>query len=191
MSLILASTSKYRRELLEKLKIPFECQKPNVDEDQYKDKGLAASELALVLAQAKAQAVAQQFPDAVVIGSDQVAALDDLILDKPSSHENAVKQLRLMSGRSHQLHTGVALIHNGNVETFINVTTLFMHKVDDAAIERYLKQDEPYDCAGSYKIESLGVSLFSKIETTDFNAIVGLPLMELASKLRVFGYQIP
>lgn len=190
--LILASTSKYRRELLQRLNLSFDCHAPDVDESAYKNLGLSPKELASRLAYEKAMSVAKKFPDSVVIGSDQVAALDELIFDKPGSVENACAQLKEMQGKTHCLYTAVSLIvPNRDGINFIEVTKLSMRSLSQSEIERYVSADQPLDCAGSYKIETLGVSLFNSIVGDDFTAITGLPLMILAKHLRAIGYELP
>lgn len=189
--LILASTSKYRRELLARLNLDFECVSPGVDEEKYKADALAPLELSSKLARLKAQAVADLYPDSVVVGSDQVAALNDLILDKPGSKKNALNQLLQLSGRKHHLFTAVSIIHPDGIFDFVDTTNLYMKNLTEKQILRYLQQDEPYDCAGSYKIETLGISLFDKIETQDFTAIIGLPLLTLSKYLIKIGYELP
>lgn len=189
--LILASTSKYRKELLARLNLDFECISPGVEEEKYKNDGLTPLELSSKLARLKAQVVADLYPDSVVIASDQVAALNDLIFDKPGSKENALKQLLQLSGKKHNLFTAVSIIHPHGVFDFVDTTNLYMKNLTEKQILRYLQQDEPYDCAGSYKIETLGISLFDKIETQDFTAIIGLPLLTLSKYLIKIGYKLP
>ncbi|PIP89379.1 MAG: septum formation protein Maf [Bdellovibrionales bacterium CG12_big_fil_rev_8_21_14_0_65_38_15] len=189
--LILASTSKYRQSLLQKLHLPFEAIAPEVDEGQFKKNILSPLELAQLLAKEKSQAIAKKFPHAVVIGSDQVACVDQIILDKPGNHENALKQLQLMNNREHYLYTAVCLSFDDKTIEFVDTTTLLMKKCTDLQLNRYLKIDQPYDCAGSYKIESLGITLFEKIDCQDFNAITGLPLIKLCQYLSEIGYELP
>jgi septum formation protein len=186
-SLILASTSRYRRELLERLRLPFEVQSPDVDETP--QQGESPSALAERLAMAKALAVAQRAPDAVVIGSDQVAELDEQAIGKPGSHERAAQQLRAMSGRDVVFHTAVAVVHKDvgfRRSTMVPVTVRFRH-LQDAEIERYLRLEQPYDCAGSAKCETLGIALLEAIESNDPTALVGLPLIETCRLLREAG----
>ncbi len=189
--LILASTSKYRQELFKKLNLPFEAISPKVDEEQFKTLKLAPKDLATRLAFEKASAVAKNYPDAVVIGSDQVAAIKDLILDKPGSHHNAVDQLVHLNGVNHSLFTAVCICFDGKNIEFIDETKLKMRELSQDQRERYLHYDRPYDCAGSYKIESLGITLFETIECADFNAITGLPLLQLSKYLSEIGYELP
>ncbi len=191
MDLILASTSPYRRELLARLGVPFTAVAPEVDEDAYKLPGLDPRALAEILARAKASEVASRFPHAVVIGSDQVASLDGSTLGKPHTVENAVAQLSSMSGRSHQLITAIAVVHPGGRTDFTDVTTLVMRALSEEAIRRYVEADKPLDCAGSYKLEALGIALFERIASEDHTAIVGLPLMAVTTALRGLGFAIP
>lgn len=185
MNLILASTSKYRASQLEKLGVRFLVQAPQFDEEPLKKEGHTPFELSQLLALGKARSVAEHNPHDVVIGSDQVAHLDELLLSKPGSLEKAVQQLELMAGKVHTLTTSVAVIGpQTHPLIFTNQTHLHMRKLSTREIKAYLKKDEPFDCAGSYKIESFGISLFEKIETTDFSSIIGLPLLELNKVLR-------
>jgi septum formation protein len=186
-SLILASTSRYRRELLERLRLPFEVQSPDVDETPRQ--GESPSALAERLAMAKALAVAQRAPATVVIGSDQVAELDEQAIGKPGSHERAAQQLRAMSGRNVVFHTAVAVVRQDvgfRRSTMVPVTVRFRH-LQDAEIERYLRLEQPYDCAGSAKCETLGIALLEAIESNDPTALVGLPLIETCRLLREAG----
>ena len=187
LRLILASTSRYRRELLERLRLPFEVHSPQVDETAQPDESPAA--LALRLALAKAQAVAQRFPAAVVIGSDQVADLDGLPIGKPGSHERAVEQLRAMRGRSVVFQTAVAVVRadTGYSGSALVPVTVRFRSLNDAEIERYLRLEEPYDCAGSAKAETLGIALLDAIESNDPTALIGLPLIKTCELLRLAG----
>ena len=189
--LILASTSKYRRELLTRLKLPFETVAPGVDEVAVKAAGGPAREVVEELARRKAEAVRRLRPSDVVIGSDQAAVLDGEVLDKPGTEANAVAQLRSLRGRRHQLITAVAVAHPGGIERFTDVTNLTMRRLTDEEITRYVRAEMPLDCAGSYKIEGLGVTLFEQIETRDHTAIVGLPLAQLSDTLRDLGFALP
>ena len=189
--LILASTSKYRRELLTRLKLPFETVAPGVDEVAVKAAGGPAREVVEELARRKAEAVRRLRPSDIVIGSDQAAVLDGEVLDKPGTEANAVAQLRSLRGRRHQLITAVAVAHPGGIERFTDVTNLTMRRLTDEEITRYVRAEMPLDCAGSYKIEGLGVTLFEQIETRDHTAIVGLPLAQLSDTLRDLGFALP
>jgi septum formation protein len=183
--LILGSTSRYRRELLERLRLPFEVAKPEVDETPLPAEPPA--DLARRLALAKAQAVAARFPAAVVIGSDQVADLDGEPIGKPGTHERAVAQLRRMSGRTVIFQTAVAVVASGFTGEFLSPVRVRFRTLDDIEIERYLRLEEPYDCAGSAKCETLGIALLEAIESDDPTALVGLPLIRTANLLRQCG----
>jgi septum formation protein len=185
--LILASTSRYRRELLERLRLPFEVASPEVDETPLQ--GERPAELAQRLALAKARAVAGRYPDAVVIGSDQVADLDGTPVGKPGSHARAVEQLRAMSGRAIVFQTGVAVVceAQGFAAAALVPVTVRFRTLGDAEIEHYLRTEQPYDCAGSAKSETLGIALLDAIESDDPSALVGLPLIRTCALLRQAG----
>jgi len=185
--LILGSTSRYRRELLQRLRLPFEVQAPEVDETALAGELPAA--LAQRLALAKARAVAAGHPDAVVIGSDQVAELDGAAIGKPGTHARAVAQLRAMRGRAVVFHTAVAVLRasNGYLGTALASVTVRFRMLSDAEIERYLRVEQPYDCAGSAKCETLGIALLEAIESDDPTALVGLPLIRTSALLREAG----
>jgi len=186
-TLILSSTSRYRRELLERLRLPFEVRSPEVDETPRP--GEAPAALAQRLALAKAQAVSAQFPDAVVIGADQVADLDGEPIGKPGTHERAVAQLRAMRGRSVVFQTAVAVMRGstGYVGTALAPVTVRFRQLSNAEIEHYLRAEQPYDCAGSAKSEALGIALLDAIESDDPTALVGLPLIRTCMLLRAAG----
>ncbi|HAZ11998.1 MAG: septum formation protein Maf [Bdellovibrionales bacterium GWA2_49_15] len=193
--LILASQSPYRRELLSRLAIPFECLSPDIDEEQIKKQltlqGCTMLELAQALARAKCQAVAQVETDATVIGSDQLVEWQGRVLGKPHTMPAAKKQLQDLQGHTHRLITAVAVQSSAGLLEFVDVTTLHMRSLTEDEITRYLEVDRPFDCAGSYKIEELGIGLFDKIDGQDSTAIIGLPLLELSKTLRQLGFQIP
>lgn len=185
--LILGSTSRYRRELLSRLHLPFEVFSPEVDETPRP--GEAPAALALRLAEAKARAVAAQHPDAVVIGSDQVADLDGTPIGKPGTHERATEQLRSMRNRAVVFQTAVAVVcqETGFAKAVLVPVTSRFRDLSDAEIERYLRAEEPYDCAGSAKVETLGIALVSAIESDDPTALIGLPLIRTCALLREAG----
>ena len=189
--LILASTSPYRRDLLERLRIPFECVAPRTDETP--TAGEAAAHLALRLARLKAEAVAVQQPGSVVIGSDQVAVRGDERLGKPGSAELCRQQLRQSSGQEVQFLTAVHLIDgpHGHVESHIDRTTVRFRELSAAEIERYVAADNPLDCAGGFKAESLGIALFERIESEDPTGLTGLPLIWVCAALRRAGISVP
>ena len=185
--LILASTSRYRRELLQRLRLPFEVLSPGVDETPLP--GEAPAALALRLALAKARAVAALRPNAVVIGSDQVADLDGLAIGKPGTHEHATEQLRLLSGRQAVFQTAVAVVRVDSAfeQVVLAPVSVRFRALSDAEIEHYLRLEEPYDCAGSAKCETLGIALLESIDSDDPTALVGLPLIRTCALLRAAG----
>jgi septum formation protein len=193
MDLILASTSPYRRALLERLGLPFRCRAPGVDEDALKGQGLTPRELADRLALAKADAVARLEPNpaSIVIGSDQLVAFEGRVLGKPGSVERAVEQLHSLSGREHELITAMAVIQGSRVIQHTDVARLRVRPLSRPEIERYVLADQPIDCAGSYKLEARGIALFDQIISADHSAITGLPLMALTTILRDLGVAIP
>jgi len=189
LHLILASTSVYRRELLERLRIPFEVVAPKVDETPLT--GESTLDLALRLAQAKAAAVAKEHPHAWVIGSDQVADLCGAAIGKPGNFERALAQLQLMRGQTVTFHTALCLM-KGEKQTTLGVPTeVRFRKLADDILENYLLAEEPYDCAGSAKSEGLGISLLESIKSDDPTALIGLPLIALSGLLRDAGFVIP
>jgi len=195
--LVLASTSPYRRDLLARLRLPFEQRAPGVDEDAVKALGLAPRAVAEQLARAKAEAVLEELraeggEPAVAIGSDQVCAAGDRILDKPGTRARAIEQLAALRGRTHELITAVCVAGtDGPPFHHTDVARLTMRDLDDAALARYADADEPFDCAGSYKLEALGVALFERIDCADHTAIVGLPLVALSGELARRGFRLP
>lgn len=191
MDLILASTSPYRRALLERLGITFRCVAPAVAEAAIKDLESSPRAIARRLARLKAHAVAADSPEAVVIGGDQVVSLDGHPVGKPGDAEHAVEQLSAMSGRAHELITAVSVVHPFGECDHTDVSTLWMRPLRRAEIERYVAADRPYDCAGSYKLEQRGIVLFERIESDDHSAVTGLPLLALTTILRGLGFAIP
>ncbi|MBI3350583.1 MAG: septum formation inhibitor Maf [Burkholderiales bacterium] len=183
--LILASTSPYRRELLSRLRLPFEAVAPEVDESALP--GEAPAALAERLALAKARAVAARHPGAVVIGSDQVADLDGEAIGKPGTHARAVEQLQRMSGRQVIFQTAVAIVAPGLAAIERAEVRVRFRVLSDATIEAYLRADQPYDCAGSAKVESLGVALLEAVDSDDPTALIGLPLIRTCTLLRRAG----
>lgn len=186
-ALILASTSPYRRELLSRLRLPFEVIAPDVDETP--QAGELPALLAQRLALAKAKAVAALRPDAIVIGSDQVADLDGLSLGKPGSHDRAVAQLRSMRAKRVLFQTAVAVVRfsSGHVGEALATVAVQFRQLSDAEIEFYLSAERPYDCAGSAKAEALGIALVESIESDDPTALIGLPLIRTCALLRAAG----
>jgi septum formation protein len=185
--LILASSSRYRRELLSRLRLPFEVMAPEVDEGARPAETPAA--LALRLALVKAQAIAALQPAAVVIGSDQVADLRGEALGKPGTHEHAVQQLRRQRGQRVRFHTAVAVVRRdtGFEQSAVVSVDVSFRELSDAEIEHYLRTEQPYDCAGSAKCETLGIALLDAIESDDPTALVGLPLIRTCALLRLAG----
>jgi septum formation protein len=188
--LILASTSKYRAQLLAQLNWPFESVSPGVDEEKVKAQGYSPQELAIELSRMKAKSVYLRFEGSCVIGSDQVCCIGDTIFDKPGTEEKAIEQLTLMQGKTHQLLTAVTIITPDKETTFLNSTILHMRDLTRNEIQNYVQADLPLDCAGSYKLESQGIKLFERIEMTDHTAIIGLPLIELTNILIDNGFPL-
>ena len=188
--LVLGSTSRYRRELLSRLKLPFEVASPEVDEAPLAGESPAA--LACRLALAKAHAVAARYPQAIVIGSDQVADLDGEPLGKPGDHARAVEQLRRMRGRDVVFQTAVAVVcvQAGFEQIELAAVHVRFRPLDDGEIESYLLAEQPYDCAGSAKSEGLGIALLEAIESDDPTALVGLPLIRTCRMLRAAGLKL-
>jgi septum formation protein len=189
-SIVLASTSPYRRELLSRLRLSFTVQAPDIDEDPRP--GEAPRDTALRLAQAKAYAVARQAPSSIVIGSDQVADVDGEALSKPGTHEAALAQLVRMQGRQVVFHTAVSVVDpSGQVQTDCVPTRVHFRSLPTTQLERYLQAEHPYDCAGAAKIESLGIVLVDAVTADDPTALIGLPLIRLTSMLAACGIRIP
>jgi septum formation protein len=184
---VLASSSPYRRELLTRMRLPFEILAPDLDESALP--GETAGTTALRLAQAKARAVRSERPRALIIGCDQVAALDGTCLGKPRDHANAVAQLMAMRGKSVVFHTAIALLNaeTGTLQAADVPTTVRFREYSDREIESYLHAEQPYDCAGSAKIEGLGIVLVESVRGEDPSALIGLPLIALAGMLRAEG----
>jgi septum formation protein len=189
--LVLASTSRHRQLLLERLSVPFEAVAPGVDETRsFRE---SVEQLVKRLSLAKAEAVATQRPGAVIIGSDQAAERDGEILGKPGDHTTATAQLKAASGKYMKFHTGLCVIdtRDGRVQEYTDVTRVAFRKLTDAEIERYLQAEQPYDSAGSFKSEGLGITLFEGIESNDPSALIGLPLIALCRFLRTVGLELP
>jgi septum formation protein len=189
--LILASTSPYRRALLERLNLPFECVAPNTDESPLV--GESAQALAQRLARLKAESVAALHPDSVVIGSDQVAVRGPDRLGKPGSVERCIEQLERSSGREVEFLTAVHVVNGpaGNAEVHVDRTLVRFRPLSRSEIERYVAADHPIDCAGGFKAESLGIALFERIESADPTGLTGLPLIWLSHALRRAGIAVP
>jgi septum formation protein len=190
MDIILASTSPYRRVLLERLQLGFRCIPPKVDEEPNSNE--TPSSLAERLARSKAQAVANLHPDALVIGSDQVASIDGLTIGKPGNFENAKAQLQMSSGREVRFYTGIALVSQARgLERFhVEPFGVRFRVLTDAEIEKYLLREQPYDCAGSLKAEGLGIALFEQLTGNDPTSLEGLPLIKLNEMLAEAGVDV-
>lgn len=188
--LILASASVYRKALLERLGLPFESVSPSVDESRRE--GETATALVKRLARLKAEAIAPSFSDALIIGSDQCAVIDHTILGKPGGFDRAFKQLKGASGKSVNFHTGLCLLDSVSGRTQVDDITfkVYFRNLSNTQINRYLEQERPFDCAGSFKAERLGIALFSRMQGDDPNALVGLPLIRLVSMLEAAGVDV-
>lgn len=186
-TVVLATTSPYRKAILEKLGIEFTCAAPDIDETPVA--GEIPEQLVARLAEQKAQAVAGQFPDALIIGSDQVAVVDGIILGKPGDHDTAVKQLRRASGKRVSFLTGLCLYNSLSKRSQLDVVpfNVVFRQLTDKQIENYLRKEQPYNCAGSFKSESLGIALFERLEGDDPNTLMGLPLIRLIRMLENEG----
>lgn len=197
--IILASTSVYRRNQLQQLKVDFSAMSPEVDEEPIKQEGLDHIQLSKQLALLKARAISTQHPDAIVIGGDQVASFDGgisdshqpTLLSKPKTKEKAFEQLRALSGNQHRLITSVAMISNHEERVYTCIAKMTMRSLTDRQITTYIDADDPLQCCGSYRVEALGISLFETIECDDHTSIIGLPLMWTARTLSAFGVPVP
>lgn len=189
--LLLASSSPYRRELLARLQLTFDCSAPEIDETAHA--GELPEQLVRRLAHAKAHALAQAYQDHLIIGSDQVAVLEQSILGKPHTFERAQQQLQACSGKSVQFLTGLALLDSRTGSAQVDCVSFIVHfrDLDDRQIERYLRAEQPYDCAGSFKAEGLGISLFRTTEGSDATSLIGLPLIRLVDMLNNAGINVP
>ncbi|WP_444931303.1 Maf family protein [Microbulbifer sp. SSSA002] len=187
LPLILASSSPYRRSLLQQLGIPFQQDSPHIDETPLA--GEDAHALAQRLASEKARALRDRHPEALIIGSDQVASCGGQILGKPENRERAIKQLLACNGEKVVFHTGLSLLNSASGEQLscVETFTVYFRQLSNAQIERYVELEQPYDCAGSFKVEGLGIALFEKLEGKDINTLVGLPLIRLTAMLNHFA----
>jgi septum formation protein len=189
--LVLASTSPYRRQLLERFGVRFTVAAPDVDETPLP--GESAIDLTNRLARAKAEVVAHRHPASVVIGSDQVALFGRDVIGKPGNPERCIEQLKMLSGERLAFHTAVNVIHSdtGSNQSHLDITTVYFRKLTKEEIERYVARERPVSCAGGFKAEALGISLFDRIESQDPTALIGLPLIWLADALRRTGFALP
>ncbi len=189
LDLLLASTSSYRRELLSRLGIPFRARAPLVDEESLKRPEWSPQEMAERLAFAKADSLVLEERGATIIGSDQLVEFDGRILGKPGTAEAAIDQLCSLSGRVHRLITAVVVLHGSQAFRHTDITTLHMRPLPRPELEQYVQADRPLDCAGSYKLEQRGITLFERIDSADHSAITGLPLIALTTILRDIGFR--
>lgn len=190
MKLLLASSSPYRHELLSRLHISFDWQAPDIDEQALA--GETPQQLALRLSSGKAQALAASHGEHLIIGSDQVASCRGQSINKPGDHTHAFKQLQALSGQRVDFYTGLCLLdsHSGRSITDTVITEVVFRQLSEHEIERYLRCEQPYDCAGSFKAEGLGIALFDRISSDDNTAIIGLPLIRLRQMLEEFNYRV-
>ncbi|MDB6062111.1 MAG: maf protein [Verrucomicrobiaceae bacterium] len=188
--IVLASSSLYRRTLLEKLGLPFICASPSVDETPNPQE--SAPTLVARLATEKAQALATIYPNHLIIGSDQVAHLDNTIIGKPGNFVNAVSQLQACSARRVEFLTGLCVLESGSGrhQTIVEPFAVIFRQLSTAQIQRYLEREQPFDCAGSFKAEGLGIALFERLEGDDPNALIGLPLIRLVTLLQQAGVAV-
>lgn len=188
--LILGSSSPFRAEILTKLGLPFITASPDIDESSLA--GEQAEQLVKRLSELKAYKIAESYPKALIIGSDQVALLDGAILGKPGNHDNAVKQLTAASGNTVKFLTGLALLNSqtGHIQSVVETFEVGFKTLSSSQIDFYLRQEQPYQCAGSFKSEGFGISLFSKLNGNDPNSLVGLPLIRLISLLEAEGIDV-
>jgi septum formation protein len=189
--LVLASSSPHRRLLLDRLGLPYESCAPEIDETRRPNEAPAA--YVARLAEEKARAVAVRYGNDLIIGSDQAAVLDDEVIGKPGTHERAFAQLKKASGRSVRFLTGLTLYNSGSgrSQTAVVPFTVHFRTLGEAALERYLRREQPYGCAGSFKSEGLGIALFERLEGDDPTALIGLPLIELVGMLAAEGMEVP
>ena len=190
MKLVLASSSPFRKALLEKLQLEFTCDSPDIDESPLPNESIEA--MVLRLAEAKARALASQHPDSLIIGSDQSASLHGKVLNKPGNYDVAFQQLKAASGQTISFHTSLCLYNSrtDESETISDPYTVVFRELTDSEISNYLKREQPYNCAGSFKSESLGISLFASMNGKDPNTLIGLPLIELCRMLKANGMPV-
>lgn len=189
--IILASTSIYRKQQLERLNIAFSTAAPDVDEDTLKSKGLDHKTLSRELALLKARDISHQNNNAIVIGGDQVASFDKQLLSKPKTKEVAFQQLKALAGMEHQLITSLAIITNGQEYLHTCIATMKMRQLGEDQISRYIDIDEPFYSCGAYRLEALGISLFERIDCEDYTSIIGIPLMWTVKTLTQLGISVP
>jgi len=188
--LVLGSSSPFRKALLEKLDLSFDCDSPDIDETPLKNEH--PKDMVARLAKAKAQAIAQRHPQSIIIASDQCATLDGAIIGKPGDFENAFQQLKNASARVVTFYTSLCVFNAGTnqYQEIVEPYHVYFRELSDSQIENYLKKEEPYNCAGSFKSEGLGISLFERLEGNDPNTLIGLPLIELIKMLEAFHVKV-
>lgn len=189
--IILASTSIYRKQQLERLNISFSTAAPNIDEKAFKAKGLDHIQLSKELSLLKARNISTFYDDAIVLGGDQVASFNQTILSKPKTKERAFEQLKSMAGKEHELITSLVIIANGQEYIHTSIAKMKMRQLTDTQISRYIDIDSPLHSCGSYRLEALGISLFESINCEDYTSIIGIPLMWTARKLSELGVSVP
>lgn len=189
--IILASSSIYRQQLLAKLGLSFSCTSPDIDETPLPDENII--DMVMRLAHSKAEAIIKQHPNAIIIASDQSASLDNKAIGKAGNFNNALNQLKSLQGKTIDFHTGLTVYNPANQEYLkaLDTTKVHFRNLSEQQLENYLLTEQPYDCAGSFKSEGLGIVLFSKIETQDPNALIGLPLIKLVELLDEIGLKLP
>lgn len=190
LPIILASSSTYRRELLQRLELPFESANPAIDETARPFE--APATLAERLACAKAEALAQRYPAHLIIGSDQVACLDGEVLGKPGDFATALRQLQACNGRRVEFFTGLCLLDSskGSRQSCTDLFSVVFRRLEERQIENYLRREQPFDCAGSFKVEGLGIALFERLDGADPNSLIGLPLIRLTAMLEAAGVEV-
>ncbi len=189
--LVLASSSPFKRDLLSRLGVEFSCRSPDIDESALENESIP--DLCVRLAEAKARALARRFPGHLLIGCDQSAAVGESRLHKPGNFQRASSQLKLLSGRRVSFYTAVAVLDaaSGRTASALDATEVWVRTLNDGEIRRYLEAERPFNCAGSFKVEGLGISLFEKVVSDDPTALIGLPMIRLCELLREAGYVIP
>lgn len=191
MNVILASASKYRRQQLEQIGLRFQAISAKIDEDSLKDESLKPQDLCELLAKAKAKSLQDDFSDEIIIGCDQLVQFQSQILGKAHTVEKARAQLKKLSGQTHELITSMHILYKDQAITHTDITRLTMRPLSDQDINDYVMQDQPLDCAGSYKLEKAGISLFQSIQSEDHSAIIGIPLIALTDILLKLGHPLP
>ncbi len=188
MNIVLGTTSKYKISIFKKLGLSFKPASPSFDEEKYlNEHSLITTNISQVLSLKKAQSLKNDFPNSLIITADQVCLLEDQVFGKAGNYLNALATLNKLNGRTHQLYTSYTIIYENKCIEHTDITSLTMYEHKEEFLKKYLERDKPYDCAGSYKLESYGTALFSDIDTRDYHAIIGLPILALAKDLRALG----